>query len=128
MGERLLAFTAEALSGVPHATGAYFLFRGRQPVCAGVAAGGATLRSELGARLRGDFGPNSATHFAWVANGDPLQAYRLQLAAYGRWDLGGNYLRVPFFAQQPGKQVDRHREHDRGDALVGDLRQGLKVS
>ena len=84
MGERLLPFTSAAIERVPHATGAYFLFRAREPVCAAVAAGGATLRSELAARLAQG---SDATHFSWIRTADALHAYRLQLAAHARWDV-----------------------------------------
>lgn len=85
MGGRLYLFTPEALAEVPEATGAYFLFRGEDPVYAGIAAGGATLRSELTAQLHCRRGAAQATHFTWQAAGDALEAYRLQLAAYARW-------------------------------------------
>jgi hypothetical protein len=81
MRERLL-FTADAVSEVPEVTGAYILFRGAHPIYAGIAAGAATLRSELRAHLRGA----ETTHFSWQAAADALDAYRLQLAAYADWE------------------------------------------
>jgi hypothetical protein len=81
MRERLL-FTAEAVAGVPEVTGVYILFRGQHPIYAGIAAGAATLRSELAARLSGALGINEATHFWWQSTGDALDAYRMQLAVY----------------------------------------------
>ena len=85
----LLPFTAAAVARVPNVTGAYFLYRGWRPVFAGVACGGATLRDELRAHRRGDFGPatRGATHFSWRGTRDPLTAYRMQLGAHARWDL-----------------------------------------
>jgi hypothetical protein len=83
MRERLL-FSAEAVADVPEVTGAYILFRGVRPLYAGIAAGAATLRSELRAHLRG---ANVATHFSWQAAGDALDAYRLQLTAYANWEF-----------------------------------------
>lgn len=82
MCQARLPFTAAALRRVPSRTGVYFLFRDHEPVCAGVASGGASLRSELAARLKMEHGVNRATHFNWIETGDPLTAYRLQLAAY----------------------------------------------
>lgn len=87
-----LRFTVDALDLVPQSPGTYFLFRGPLLLFAGMAAGGATLRSELSAHLRGDFGARTraATHFAWLATHDVLEAYRLQLAAHACWDLRAN--------------------------------------
>jgi hypothetical protein len=84
-----LRFTADAVALVPEGMGAYVLFKGPQPLFAGMAAGGATLRSELTAHLRGDFGPRTraATHFTWRATAEALEAYHLQIAAHARWDL-----------------------------------------
>ena len=86
--ERLLPFTAEAIRSVPCVRGTYFLFRGTTPICAAVAAGGATLHSELHARLKADKA-GAATHFTWIQADDPLQAYRLQLDAHAGWFLSG---------------------------------------
>jgi hypothetical protein len=89
MRERLLPFTARFVRCVPRATGTYFLFRGEEPLCAGVAAGAASLRSELEARFRRMRGEERPTHFYWIESGDVLTAYRLQLSAYALWGLRG---------------------------------------
>jgi hypothetical protein len=34
-------------------------------------------------------GKAAATHFTWVQANDPLQAYRVQLAAHARWNSRG---------------------------------------
>jgi hypothetical protein len=82
-----LPFTAEAIRSVPRVRGTYFLFRGTTPVCAAVAAGGTTLQAELRARLKA--GKAAATHFTWIQADDPLQAYRVQLAAHACWNSRG---------------------------------------
>jgi hypothetical protein len=123
MGERLRLFTAEAMGEVPRSGGTYFLFRGRELLCAAVAAGGATLQSELSARLRREPDTGSATRFAWIATDDPLQAYRLQLEAYALSDV---YERL--LAQQSGDELHWNREHDRRGAFVRDRGEGLKIA
>ena len=77
-----LSFTAEAVAAVPEVAGVYILFRGQQPVYAGIAAGAASLRAELNAQLIGRRGTDEATHFWWQSTGDVLEAYRMQLAVY----------------------------------------------
>ena len=86
---RLHPFTAAAVARVPRVAGAYFLYCGLRPVFAGVACGGATLRDELSAHRRGDFGASTrdATHFSWRGTPDAVAAYRIQLGAHARWDL-----------------------------------------
>lgn len=69
----------------------YVLYRGSRPLFAGVAAGATSMRAEILAHLRGDFGSytRSSTHAQWRATASALKAYRMQLAAHGRWDLRG---------------------------------------
>jgi hypothetical protein len=85
MREERLLFTAEAVATVPEVTGAYVLFREQHPLYAGIAAGGATLRSELAAHLHATRRDGHVTHFSWQAAANALDAYRLQLTAYAHW-------------------------------------------
>jgi hypothetical protein len=79
----------ENLAAVPEGQGAYILYARQSPIYAGVAAGGTTLRAELAAHLRGEYGEQTreATHCAWQETASSLAAYGLQLAVHARWDL-----------------------------------------
>jgi hypothetical protein len=81
MGRRR-QFTALAIARVPAGPLAYVLLRGAAPLYAGVAAGGATLRRELAAHLRGEFGTagRAPTHFSYELCPDALHAYCAQVA------------------------------------------------
>jgi hypothetical protein len=61
----------------PLGTGVYQLYRGRRLLHIGMTAGGATLRSEVLAHARGDYGAATqrANRVEWEVARDPLFAY-----------------------------------------------------
>lgn len=77
-------FDATSILRVPAAPGAYRLYRNARIVYVGMAAGGATLRSELRRHFRGDFGPatRSATEFEYCEAADAFAAYQAYLELY----------------------------------------------
>lgn len=68
----------------PCAPGVYRLYRGRCLVHVGMAAGGATLRSEVLAHARGDYGERTrrADRVVWEVARDALFAYHRFLSLY----------------------------------------------
>jgi hypothetical protein len=73
----------------------YRLYRGRQLLHIGMAAGAATLRSEIISHMRGDYGPRTqaADRVDWEVMPDAVLAYHRFLALYsaltyaaGGWD------------------------------------------
>jgi hypothetical protein len=77
----------------PLTAGVYRLFRGQRIVHVGMAAGDATLRSEILAHARGDYGAatQSADHVDWEVAPDALFAYRrfLSVFASATYDASG---------------------------------------
>jgi hypothetical protein len=98
---------------VPAAAGAYLLLRRGRVLCAGVAAGGATLRHELAAHKRGEFGGamQAATHFSYEAC-DSLQAYGVQLDVHAHCDL----RQLPRLAAVRSIDENKRQEASEGEA------------
>ena len=70
---------------LPASPGVYRLYRGQRLIHVGMAAGAATLRSEITAHARGDYGPHTqeADRVEWEVAPDALLAYKRFLALYG---------------------------------------------
>lgn len=68
----------------PACAGVYRLYRGAQLVHVGMAAGAATLRSEVLSHARGEYGPRTqgADRVEWEVAPDAIFAYRRFLALY----------------------------------------------
>jgi hypothetical protein len=68
----------------PASPGVYRLYHGQQLLHIGMAAGGATLHSEIVSHLRGDYGPRTqaADRVEWEVMPDPVLAYQRFLALY----------------------------------------------
>lgn len=77
-------FEETDINHAPVAPGAYRLYRHARVIYVGMAAGAATLRSELQRHLRGDFGraTQCATDFEYRETPDPLEAYQAYLDYY----------------------------------------------
>ena len=69
---------------VPDCAGIYRLYQGKQLLHIGMAAGTATLRSELLLHARGDYGPATqrADRIDWEVAPDELFAYESLIALY----------------------------------------------
>lgn len=69
---------------VPDSPGVYCLYQGPRLIHVGMAAGAATLCSEIRAHARGDYGPRTqeADRVEWEVAPDALLAYRRFLALY----------------------------------------------
>lgn len=83
-------FIETRIAEAPTAQGAYRLYKDTRVIYVGMAAGGATLRSELNRHARGHFGALSqaATHFDYRVADDAQEAYRVYLDLYlssGLW-------------------------------------------
>lgn len=91
MTNRSLSRLAEAS---PPSPGVYRLYCGERIVHVGMAAGGATLRSEILAHARGEYGPatQSADHVDWEVSPDAALAYRrfLSVFASATYDASGS--------------------------------------
>ena len=68
----------------PPVIGVYRLYHGLQLLHIGMAAGAATLRSELAAHARGDYGPHTqaADRVEWEVAPDAVFAYQRFLALH----------------------------------------------
>jgi hypothetical protein len=68
----------------PASPGVYRLYRGQQLLHIGMAAGGATLHSEIVSHGRGDYGPRTqaADRVEWEVMPDAVLAYQRFLALY----------------------------------------------
>jgi hypothetical protein len=77
-------FNAKNVAAAPAAPGAYRLYKDARVIFVGMAAGGATLRSELKRHLRGDFGSGTeaASGFDYQEASDALDAYKTYLSLY----------------------------------------------
>lgn len=77
-------FEAALINQAPVRPGAYRLYRNARAIYVGMAAGAATLRSELQRHLRGDFGlaTQNATEFEYREADDPAAAYQAYLDLY----------------------------------------------
>jgi len=77
----------------PRAPGVYRLYHGKRMVHIGMAAGSATLRSEMVAHARGAYGAatQAADHADWEVAPDALFAYRRFLSLFARatYDASG---------------------------------------
>jgi|SRR5919198_2532872 hypothetical protein len=75
---------ASVVRDCPLAPGVYCLYRGARLLHVGVAAGAATLRSEVRRHARGEYGPltQSAERVRWEVSRDALFAYRRFLSLY----------------------------------------------
>lgn len=71
--------------GVPPSAGVYRLYEGTRLLHIGMAAGGATLRSEVAGHARGEYGARTqaADRVEWEVAPDAIFAYRRFLALYG---------------------------------------------
>lgn len=91
MTNQALARLAES---TPLAPGVYRLYCGKHIVHVGMAAGAATLRSELLAHARGEYGAatQSADRVDWEVAPDAVFAYRrfLSVFASSTYDASGN--------------------------------------
>ena len=69
---------------LPASPGVYRLYHGPRLIHVGMAAGAATLRSEITAHARGDYGPRTqaADRVEWEVAPDALLAYKRFLALY----------------------------------------------
>jgi hypothetical protein len=78
------ATLAEQAQDCPAAPGVYRLYRGRCLLHIGMAAGAATLRSEILSHARGDHGPRTqaADHVEWEVASDAVFAYQRFLTLY----------------------------------------------
>lgn len=78
-------FESRCVNRAPAKPGAYRLYRNARVIYVGMAAGRATLRSELQRHLRGEFGPHtqSATEFDYREAPDALAAYDAYLDLHG---------------------------------------------
>lgn len=68
----------------PASAGVYRLYYGKRLLHVGMAAGAATLRSEILSHARGDYGPRTqaADRVEWEVAPDALLAYQRFLALY----------------------------------------------
>lgn len=75
---------ADQARDCPDCAGVYRLYRGQSLLHVGMAAGGATLRSEILCHARGDYGPRTqaADRVEWEVAPDAVLAYRRFLALY----------------------------------------------
>ena len=72
------------LEKIPASEGVYRLYRGARLLHIGMAAGAATLRSELLLHAHGEYGPatQQADRVDWEVSPDALSAYEIFLALY----------------------------------------------
>jgi excinuclease UvrABC nuclease subunit len=79
-----LDFEMKSVTDAPRTPGAYRLYRHAKVIYVGMAAEGATLRSELRRHLRGDFGPQtqSATGFDYCKADSQASAYDIYLKLF----------------------------------------------
>jgi hypothetical protein len=68
----------------PATAGVYRLYRGGELLHIGMAAGGATLQSEILSHARGDYGARTqaADRVEWEVAPDPVYAYQRFLSVY----------------------------------------------
>jgi hypothetical protein len=95
-------FEMKAVNEAPRLPGAYRLYRHAKILYVGLAAEGATLRSELRRHLRGDFGPQTqhATAFDYCVAGSQASAHDLYLSLFISSGL-------PPLVQRPGRGASR---------------------
>jgi hypothetical protein len=90
---------ARLAQGSPPSPGVYRLYCGKRILHVGMAAGGATLRSELLAHARGEYGAatQSADRVDWEVAPDAAFAYRrfLSVFASATYDASGNATSGP---------------------------------
>lgn len=79
---------------IPACEGVYRIYQGERLLHIGMAAGAATLRSELLLHARGNYGPATklADRIDWEVSPDALSAYEsfLELYAYATYTASGS--------------------------------------
>ena len=82
--EKVVSLLESCADEIPACVGVYRLYFGKDLLHIGMAAGAATLRSELARHARGDYGPDTqrADRVDWEVVPDDLYAYEAFVALY----------------------------------------------
>ena len=88
---------ADQAHDCPASAGVYRLYRGQQLLHIGMAAGAATLRSEILSHARGEYGPRTqaADRVEWEVAPDAVRAYGRFLALYSAMTFSAEDTEAP---------------------------------